>query len=179
VGELNYKAIIFYVIVLVAVVLAVSYFFNLFHFKETVTRITSTLALPSLPNFDLNGIFKWIQENTVVSGIVASLGTVAVGAVIKSIQTNSLLNKTTAALAETKGQVASATAQATAYKEKLGMYEGDTTAFDLQKSIDGMKTEYNTLLSTKEGIIESLTKQNQELATKLTAIPYRTVEVVK
>jgi hypothetical protein len=162
--KLNYTAILFYTVLLIVIVLVCFYLFNIFHFKTTVTALISNLKLPSI---NLNGIFKWISENTVVAGVIASLGTTVIGVLIKNWQTNKLLNASTEEAMEAKIAL---TQKDTAAQKKISELEqqvetlnGDTAAEELQKRLG----EVTDKLNTSEITLRSVQRQNQELMDRL------------
>jgi hypothetical protein len=165
---LNWTGIIFYLVIGIVIFLVVAYIFDFMHFKAAVTQAFSSINLPKL---DINGIFDWIKNNTVAFGVIMSIGTALVGAGIKYLQVNSTLNKTVDELAETKNIAANAKAQATALGEKISLYETDTTASELQKSLDLYKTEASNALAVKTSAYDEAQRTIARLQEQLDARP--------
>ena len=154
-----------YILLGVAVGLAIFYFFNIWHFKEAVTQLVGSWNL-SLPKIDLNGIFQWIQANPLATTAFGFLGTTAVGYVIKNWQTNKLLDVQTNALAEAQAKISTveqtAKAKVSDLETQLSTYANDNTAVELQKSLLDLSSEKDLLvarLDESQKTVKSLQEQ--------------------
>jgi Tfp pilus assembly protein PilO len=141
--------------------------------------VTSLVSKINLPKLNLSGILTWVQQNSVFVGIIASLGTTTLGMAVKYFQTNSLLNKTSNELANTKAEASKESSQITVLKKKLEAYENDTTSGELQSTINKIKTEYNTTLTAKDAQIKELRSNFESLQRQLDARPVIKIPDVK
>jgi len=173
---LNFKGIIFWVIILAIIALAVFYFTNTFHFKDHITNFVATLKLPQLP--DIGGVFQWIQANPLATTVFGFLGTTAVGYVIKNWQTNKTLDKMTTELATSKADLSAIEktyeAKLVDQQKQIDLLNSDTTAESLQQRIGPLNNEITQLKAQ----LQSALSQNQDLMNRIENTPVKIVKVV-
>ena len=172
-SKINWKGILFYVLLIVAVALVVMFFvWQPFHnliinIKDSIVAWISGLGLPKI---DLASIFSWVQANPLATTIFGFLGTTAVGYIIKNWQTNKILDDSTQKLADAQAvksnlerQVEGLTSTLTDKTSELEMYANDTTAETLQLRIQELTHSLSTQKSGYESQISGLNKTIQEL----------------
>lgn len=173
-AQVNWKGVLFYLLIAVAVCLVILYFVYpdwKLAVNGLAAKVTGAFAGLSLPQIDLNSIFQWIQANPLATTVFGFLGTTAVGYVIKNWQTNKLLNQAVDAKVEAEAQIAMAKSDAAKYADSLKMYQEDTTATELQKSLDGFKSEYSSVLQVKDAQYLEAQKTIKSLQEQIDARP--------
>lgn len=173
-STINPKGIIFYIIIGCVIAVVILYFLPINGNPVTaaINGLITKLNLPQITLPDLNGIFEWIKNNSIATGVLATVGTTAFTYFIKNYQTNKLLDDKIAELNEAKIKVLNTEDTAKTLSDKLKLYEQDVTADELQKTlsaISGEKSELETKIKGLEGQIESLSKQPAQLAESLWA----------
>ena len=168
-SALNYKNIILYIILICIIAICVMYFLNIANVKPFINGLVSSIKIPNLSSLTdpFNSLFQWIQANPLATTVFGFVGTSAVGYFIKNWQTNKQLNTSIQQLADAKADLSLVKDDATKLADKVLMYEGDTTATQLQKSIDGLKTEYSGILDVKSQEALKLQAQIELLTSNL------------
>jgi type VI protein secretion system component VasK len=181
--------LLIYGLIIITVVLAVFYFANLFHFKDWVTQLSSNLHLG---NFSLNGITTWVQQNSIIVGVIATLGTTAVTYLIKNYQANQLLNAKVKELSEQSMELMNtqslndkASAEIENLRSQVSEFNSDTTASALQEKIglltnskEKLESDLQSIQNMHTNFLNSLTKAaNGE--TIIDPLTQETLKVIK
>ncbi len=172
--KINWTGILFYSILFAIIVLALLYVF--WHDGPIRTGVNNLVSLISskiqLPQFSFEGITDFLKNNGVLLGTTASLGTTAIAYFVKNYQTNKLLDQKIQELNEEKIKAFNAMDINKTLEDKLKLYETDTTADELQKSlstITGEKSALEKQVSNLQSQIELLNKQPAQMAESLWA----------
>lgn len=172
--KINWTGILFYSILFAIIVLALLYVF--WHDGPIRTGVNNLVSLISskiqLPQFSFEGITDFLKNNGVLLGTAASLGTTAIAYFVKNYQTNKLLDQKIQELNEEKIKAFNAMDINKTLEDKLKLYETDTTADELQKSlstITGEKSALEKQVSNLQSQIELLNKQPAQMAESLWA----------
>jgi hypothetical protein len=174
----NWWGVAFYIVVAFIIVIAIAYFVWPQGIIHTTLASGFAFITQNLPKIDFNGITTWIKENAAVAGVMATLGTTAVGYVIKNYQTNQVnkvLDNKILELEKDNLSLINKSSQVTELQKQLDVLNADTTALDLQKRISSFSDERLQM----EAQLRSLQNQNQELMNMLAKTPVKIVEVVK
>jgi hypothetical protein len=179
--------LIIYGVIAALLIIIGLYYFNIFHVKDALSPLFNGLKLPNL-----SGIPAWIAQNSVLCGIIATVGTTAITYVIKNYQTNKLLESTKTEYTELAQKTNSLTiakeqAEATlAQKQKeLDAVKTDTTSDILQNRLSTALTEkqkaldqVNTIKDMHDSTMASLFKAGNN-TTVYDAIKGETYKVIK
>ena len=169
--KINYTALIFYAVLIVLGVIAVAYVLKINPIYSAISSLIGNFKIPQIQLPSITGLLSWAQQNTVLIGVIASLGTTAVGYFIKNYQTNKLLNQKIEELSDEKLKSINLEDTTTALKEKLSVFETDTTSTELQTTIGTMKTDFDKVVSNKDTEIHTLEKTITQLQQQLDARP--------
>ena len=195
-SNLNYKAIIFYAILLSIVVLVVMYFLNIANFKVFVTGLTANFKMPDISGVTgiFDGVFQWVQANPLATTFFGFLGTTAVGYIIKNWQTNKLLDASTQKLAQTQAdlslvkdtaeQKASQTVtEIQGLKNELEVYKSDNTLGELNKAflesgdrIKQLEAQLVEARSSSASTLEGLWAKSGGQVLEVAGVKYKIIE---
>lgn len=159
-----WKNLVFYIIIAVILLLALLYFL----WKDGPIRVAidgliANVSLPKMPEFSLNGVGTFLQNNATLIGIAAPLGITAVTYFVKNYQTNKLLDKKIEELSEVKLSAAQeSNAKIAALQKEVDAYKSDTTAETLQKRLSGLSGSNEQLQTRIIGLESQITQLSEQ-----------------
>lgn len=160
-GSIIWKNIIGYIILIFIVALAIMYFTNLLHFKDTISAVLGNMHLP---NVNLSSITDFVSKNTTLIGIAAPLGITALTYYIKNYQTNKLLDASIEKANQAQLDASSAAkSKIDALQKQIDELNNDTTADTLQQKLSSIVDQNSKLTSSYEEAQKTISRLQTQL----------------